>query len=106
MDAPQKFDDTPLQEVWNRREQTRTFQGAGLVVQLQVQSQNGPIQMSGLATDGSLTGMGVVVVAVAPLYEGDFCKINIGCEEPIGAKIVWIQELDRTILRLGLEYSA
>ena len=104
MNAPQNSDDM-LIKVWNRRDEPRTFQGAGLVVTLQVKSENGPIQMSGLATDGSLTGMGLVVVAGAPLYEGDACTVSLGREEPIAAKIVWIEELDRTILRLGLEYA-
>ncbi len=104
MEEPQNSDDMLIQ-VWNRRDQPRTFQGAGLVVTLRVQSENGPIQMSGLATDGSLTGMGVVVVAGAPLYEGDSCTVSIGREEPIAAKLVWIEELDRSILRLGLEYA-
>ncbi|MGK7910967.1 MAG: hypothetical protein AB4050_05705 [Synechococcus sp.] len=93
-----------LVQMWNRREEPRTFQGAGLVLNLRVQSENGLIQMSGLATDGSLTGVGVVVVADAPLYEGDACTVSMGRGEPIAAKIVWIEELDRSILRLGLEY--
>ncbi len=103
MEAPLNSDDMVVQ-VWNRRDQPRTFQGAGSVVTLRVKSEHGLIQMSALATDGSLTGMGVVVVAGAPLYEGDSCTVSIGREEPIGAKIIWINELERQVLRLGLEY--
>ena len=103
MDSPPDTDEMLL-NVWNRRDEPRTFQGSGAVVSITVQSENGPLRISGLATDGSLTGVGVVVVADAPLYEGDTCTIGMGGERPIGAKIVWIEELDRSVLRLGLEY--
>ena len=50
------------------------------------------------------SGCGLVMVLDHALKAGQTCRIKIGDKNPRKAKVMWQNELDESLVRLGLEF--
>ena len=50
------------------------------------------------------SGCGLVMVQEHSLRTGQNCRIQIGARKPRKAKVLWQNELDESLVRLGLEF--
>ncbi|WP_017327503.1 hypothetical protein [Synechococcus sp. PCC 7336] len=97
------YTEITLPKTWDKREHSRTTTGAGTIVEIEL-TLNNHCRVQGLAVDGSFSGCGVVTVSDAAIASGQHCTAIVGGAGPIEAKVVWVRELERNILRLGLQY--
>ena len=90
---------------WNLRRENRTAKGAGVIARVVLEADR-YYSMKALVVDGSLNGCGLVAVTEAPVQIECRCHITLADCGPINARVAWVREIDRGILRFGLQYLA
>ena len=89
---------------WDLRRELRTSKGAGAQVEMTFELQDACYRIPGLVTDGSLNGCGIVAVTDIAIHQGDVCSLMMGGYGPIHARVKWLKDLDKGILKLGMQY--
>ena len=102
MQSTSQTSDT-LPPKWNSRRELRTSNGAGVAATITLEADCSYL-ITVLMVDGSLNGCGVVAVTDAPVEVDIHCQLIVAGYGPIPARIAWVREIDRGVLRFGLQY--
>ncbi|KHD89788.1 MAG: hypothetical protein OM95_01580 [Bdellovibrio sp. ArHS] len=58
----------------------------------------------GIILNESFTGCALVVKASPDLVQNQTIKVKVGRLDPMSARVVWIEPLDTTLMKIGIEF--
>ncbi len=93
-------------DISNNREYERFEESFGTPVQiaLETNSKKPTDYYNGLILDDSLGGCGLTVLTKDTPEVSQCCWLKLSGLQSIPAKIIWVNQLDRDIFRLGVKY--